>query len=137
MHYLNNVYTLAAKNLGIINKAVSYVPQSEQVRTMALLWPDWRMKKDVRKRRNLAAHADTKLRIQCIRKNDVLPREIREIADKEIEELPNDCLGPKIVNRCAFTSRPRGVVYRWRASRIVFRDFADHNQMSGVQRALW
>lgn len=56
---------------------MNYVPQTEQARTMALLWTDWRMKKDVRKRRNLAAHADTKLRIQCLRKNDVLPREIR------------------------------------------------------------
>lgn len=137
MFCVNNIFTLAGKKLGVINKAVNYVPQTEQVRTMALLWTDWRMKKDVRKRRNVAAHADTKLRIQCLRKNDVLPREIREIATKEIKELPNDCLGPKIVNRCAFTSRPRGIVYRWRASRIVFRNFADHNQMSGVQRALW
>lgn len=35
------------------------------------------------------------------------------------------------------TSRPRGVKRRWRLSRIVFRQLADHNQMCGIQRARW
>ncbi|XP_009640980.1 28S ribosomal protein S14, mitochondrial [Egretta garzetta] len=61
----------------------------------------------------------------------------REVADKEIADLPRDSCPVRIRNRCVLTSRPRGVKRRWRLSRIVFRHFADHAQMSGIQRAMW
>lgn len=61
----------------------------------------------------------------------------QEIADKEIAALPRDSCPVRIRNRCVLTSRPRGVKRRWRLSRIVFRDLADHNQMSGILRARW
>ncbi|KAK9503463.1 hypothetical protein O3M35_001300 [Rhynocoris fuscipes] len=100
-------------------------------------WADWRMAKDVRKRKTLAEYAVPKLRVNALRKNDILPKEIREIADKEINEFPRDAVGIRIRGRCAITSRPRGNVLRWRISRIVFRDLADHNLLAGVQRAMW
>lgn len=61
----------------------------------------------------------------------------QEVADKEIAALPRDSCPVRIRNRCVLTSRPRGVKRRWRLSRIVFRDLADHNKMSGIQRAMW
>lgn len=61
----------------------------------------------------------------------------QEVADKEIAALPRDSCPVRIRNRCVLTSRPRGVKRRWRLSRIVFRDLADHNQMSGILRARW
>ncbi|XP_010170699.2 28S ribosomal protein S14, mitochondrial, partial [Antrostomus carolinensis] len=67
----------------------------------------------------------------------VLPEELQEVADKEIANLPRDSCPVRIRNRCVLTSRPRGVKRRWRLSRIVFRHFADHAQMSGIQRAMW
>ncbi|XP_009993359.1 PREDICTED: 28S ribosomal protein S14, mitochondrial [Chaetura pelagica] len=60
-----------------------------------------------------------------------------EVADKEIASLPRDSCPSRIHNRCILTSRPRGVKRRWRLSRIVFRHFADHAEMSGIQRAMW
>ncbi|KAL1140310.1 hypothetical protein AAG570_000242 [Ranatra chinensis] len=95
------------------------------------------MARDAKKRITLAEHAESKLRINAMRKNDILPAEIREIADKQINELPKNAVGIKIRSRCAFTSRGNGNVMKWRASRIVFRDLADHNLLSGVQRAMW
>ncbi|NXG48089.1 RT14 protein, partial [Psilopogon haemacephalus] len=98
---------------------------------------DWRMLRDVKRRKLAYEYADERLRINAIRKNTILPKELQEVADKEIAALPRDSCPTRIRNRCILTSRPRGVKRRWRLSRIVFRHFADHGQMSGIQRAMW
>ncbi|XP_064197746.1 28S ribosomal protein S14, mitochondrial isoform X2 [Anguilla rostrata] len=106
----------------------------EQVRGY---YVDWRMLRDVKRRQMAFEYADERLRINALRKNTVLPKELQEVADKEIAALPRDSCPVRIRNRCVMTSRPRGVKRRWRLSRIVFRHLADHNQMSGIQRAMW
>ncbi|KAK3545903.1 hypothetical protein QTP70_016586 [Hemibagrus guttatus] len=106
----------------------------EQVRGY---YVDWRMLRDVKRRQMAYEYADTRLRVNAIRKNTLLPKELQEVADKEIAALPRDSCPVRIRNRCVITSRPRGVKRRWRLSRIVFRHLADHNQMSGIQRAMW
>lgn len=95
------------------------------------------MIKDVKKRRCVKEHAIERLRINAMRKNDILPIELREIADAEIAALPKDSSYSRVHNRCAITSRPRGLVHRWRLSRIAFRHLADYNKLSSVQRAMW
>ncbi|NXH99271.1 RT14 protein, partial [Pachycephala philippinensis] len=109
-------------------------PCPRQVRSY---YVDWRMLRDVKRRKMAYELADERLRINAIRKNSILPKELQEVADKEIAALPRDSCPVRIRNRCVLTSRPRGVKRRWRLSRIVFRHFADHAQMSGVQRAMW
>ncbi|XP_036410752.1 28S ribosomal protein S14, mitochondrial [Megalops cyprinoides] len=106
----------------------------EQVRGY---YVDWRMLRDVKRRKMALEYADERLRINALRKNTILPKELQEMADKEIAALPRDSCPVRIRNRCVLTSRPRGVKRRWRISRIVFRHLADHNQMSGIQRAMW
>ncbi|XP_063154566.1 small ribosomal subunit protein uS14m [Candoia aspera] len=98
---------------------------------------DWRMLRDVKRRKMAFDYADQRLRLNCIRKNKILPKELQEITDKEIANLPRDSCPVRIHNRCVLTSRPRGVKRRWRLSRIVFRHLADHAQLSGIQRAMW
>nr|CAD7447060.1 unnamed protein product [Timema bartmani] len=66
-----------------------------------------------------------------------LRREFPEIADKEIASFPLNSCPTRIHSRCALTSRSRGLVKRWRLSRIVWRHYADYNKLSGVQRAMW
>merc|ERR1711928_307140 len=100
-------------------------------------WADWRMMKDNKKRKCLVQYAPERMRITALRKNDILPIEIKEIAHQDINALPRDSSIVRIRSRCAVTSRPRGVVYRWRLSRIVWRQLADYNKLSGVQRAMW
>uniref|UniRef100_A0A674NFQ5 28S ribosomal protein S14, mitochondrial n=3 Tax=Takifugu TaxID=31032 RepID=A0A674NFQ5_TAKRU len=106
----------------------------EQVRSY---YVDWRMLRDVKRRQMAFEYADERLRINSMRKNTILPKELQELADKEIAALPRDSCPVRIRNRCIMTSRPRGVKRRWRLSRIVFRHLADHNQMSGIMRARW
>jgi len=106
----------------------------QQIRTK---WVDARMIRDVKRRKMVTEYAPLRLRLNSLRKNDILPPELREITDGEIHALPRDSSWIRLCNRCVVTSRPRGVVYRWRLSRIVFRNLADYNKLAGVQRAMW
>ncbi|KAI5642364.1 ribosomal protein s14p/S29e domain-containing protein [Phthorimaea operculella] len=106
----------------------------QQVRTKyANKW----MIRDVKRRRMAAEHFLERTRINAMRKNDILPVEIRELADKDINKFEMNAIPLRINNRCAVTSRPRGVVLEWRLSRIAWRHLADYNKLSGVQRAMW
>ena len=44
--------------------------------------------RDVQRRRKLKQHVEERLRVNCIRKADVLPSEIRKIDNAEIHEVP-------------------------------------------------
>nr|CAH0107534.1 unnamed protein product [Daphnia galeata] len=100
-------------------------------------WTDWRMMRDVKRRKLLVQHQPDRIRIRALKKNDILPSEIVEIGRKMLEDLPRDSSITRVRNRCAITSRARGIVTRWRLSRIVWRSLADYNKLSGVQRAMW
>ncbi|XP_073828512.1 mitochondrial ribosomal protein S14 [Musca autumnalis] len=125
-----------------LTKAGSFVSQSlqfagcgfQQVRNK---WADWKMIRDVKRRKCVTEHAKERLRVNALRKNDILPVELREIADAEIAAFPRDSCLVRVRERCALTSRSRGVVHKYRLSRIVWRHLADYNKLSGVQRAMW
>ncbi|XP_028833925.1 small ribosomal subunit protein uS14m [Denticeps clupeoides] len=128
--------------LGILKASILLPHQAFQrsfgvVQQVRGYYVNWRMLRDVKRRQMAFEYADTRLRINALRKNTLLPKDLQEVADKEIAALPRDSCPVRIRNRCVMTSRPRGVKRRWRLSRIVFRHLADHNQMSGIQRAMW
>ncbi|CAH8435617.1 unnamed protein product [Heterobilharzia americana] len=90
------------------------------------------------KRRQVAAHfCDLRIRLNAIRKNTVLPKEIQDLATLYMASLPRDSNWTRISSRCIVTSRRRGCKTRWRLSRIVWRLLADYNRMSGVLWAFW
>lgn len=95
------------------------------------------MKRDFLRRKLVERENITRLRINALRKNTILPRELQEVADAEIAALPYRSSITHLTNRCAVTSRARGNVLKWRLSRFVFRYLSDHNLMSGIQRAHW
>ncbi|CAG9826246.1 unnamed protein product [Diabrotica balteata] len=125
MNILKNISTLLTTN---------NLQNFQQIRNK---WVNRWMIRDVKRRKMTTEYAPLRLRINTLRKNDVLPPELREIADAEIAALPRDSALIRTKKRCVITSRPRGIVYRWRLSRIVFRHLADYNKLSGVQRAMW
>lgn len=104
---------------------------------MRTKYADWRMIRDVKRRKCVGENAIERLRVNALRKNDILPVELREVADSEIAAFPRDSCLVRVRGRCALTSRSRGIVHRYRLSRIVWRHLADYNKLSGVQRAMW
>ncbi|KOX78930.1 28S ribosomal protein S14, mitochondrial [Melipona quadrifasciata] len=96
------------------------------------------MIRDLKRRKLAEKYAEERLRLVAMKRNDILPLEIREEVGKQIDEtIPRQTALRQLTPRCVLTSRPRGVISKWRVSRIMFRDLADHNRMSGVQRAIW
>ncbi len=90
------------------------------------------------KRRVIAAHfSPLRLRLNAIRKNNLLPKDIRDTASLQLHSLPRDSCFTRIMTRCVVTSRRRGCKTRWRVSRIIFRNYADYNCMSGAEWAVW
>ncbi|EFX85574.1 hypothetical protein DAPPUDRAFT_230537 [Daphnia pulex] len=136
MNRLFNISSFICQNAAQLlkNGANNAVKLDQPVRKN---WTDWRMIKDNKRRKLLVQHAPDRLRMQAVKKNDILPAEIIEIGQKMLEQLPRDSGITRVRNRCAITSRPRGIVTRWRLSRIVWRSLADYNKLSGVQRAMW
>jgi small subunit ribosomal protein S14 len=67
----------------------------------------------------------------------IFPQEIRSIAHEEIQKVPRDSAITRVNRRCSVTGRARGVFHQFRVSRFVFRNEADYNKVSGVQRAHW
>lgn len=95
------------------------------------------MIRDHKRRKCVKEYSVERLRINSMRKNDILPIEIRELADTQIQALPRDSAFVRTHPRCQITSRANGLVHKWRLSRIAWRHLADYNQISGVQRAMW
>merc|ERR1711915_116371 len=100
-------------------------------------YPNWKTRKEVKHRNAVKEYAFERLNINALRKNKIIPPEIKEIADAEIAALPRMSSISMLHKRCMVTGRPRGLVTRWRLSRIVWRHEADYNKLSGVQRAMW
>ncbi|XP_030747855.1 28S ribosomal protein S14, mitochondrial [Sitophilus oryzae] len=124
--------------MNFVKNIFQIIPQpAYNLQQVRYKWANHWMARDVKRRKIVTELAPTRLRINSMRRNNILPPEIREIADAEIKAMPNNSSPLQIHSRCVITSRPRGVVFRWRLSRIVFRHLADYNKLSGVQRAMW
>ncbi|WP_257453734.1 30S ribosomal protein S14 [Archangium lipolyticum] len=63
--------------------------------------------------------------------------ETRVRAQTELAKLPRDANPNRVVNRCAFTGRPRGFLRRFGMSRIAFRDKALAGEIVGVTKSSW
>lgn len=93
--------------------------------------------RDVQKRRIFKLFAEERLRVNSIFKNEILPKELRDVAYEEIHDIPRSSAITRINRRCAVTGRGRGVFHQYRVSRFIFRHEADYNKLSGVMRAIW
>ncbi|XP_050598472.1 28S ribosomal protein S14, mitochondrial [Bombus affinis] len=96
------------------------------------------MKRDIKRRKMAEKYAEERLRLLAMKRNNILPLEIREEVNQQFDKIiPRQTALRQLTPRCVLTSRGHGVVLRWRLSRIMFRHLADYNKLSGVQRAIW
>ena len=95
------------------------------------------MLRDVQNRRIFEKFHEERIRINAIWKNDILPQEIKDLAYQQIQKHPRASTVLRINRRCTVTGKARGNFHQFRVSRFVFRNEADYNKISGVQRAHW
>ena len=111
------------------------IPKTDGVE--CLKWTNWRMRRDVLRRHMNARYWQYRNDLMSIANCRTLPSVIRDIATEERNSTPRDASVNHLRNRCALTSRNRGKLYKYRLSRIVWRDLADHGMISGAIRAKW
>ena len=63
--------------------------------------------------------------------------EDREAAVAKLDKLPKSSSRIRIRNRCFKTGRPRGVISRFKLSRLSFREMALNGEIPGVTKASW
>ncbi|MFC4353792.1 30S ribosomal protein S14 [Chryseomicrobium palamuruense] len=65
-------------------------------------------------------------------------RELKEKGDyAALAKLPRDSSPSRLKNRCELTGRPRGVLRKFKLSRIAFRGLAHKGQIPGIKKASW
>ena len=94
-------------------------------------------RRDVKRRNLFAEYEGQRNALRVIRKSDILPDAIKAKAAEDLASLPRDSCITRMRDRCTLTDRSRGVVPKYRISRIKFRDFADKGLISGVTRSSW
>ncbi|VDP08922.1 unnamed protein product [Soboliphyme baturini] len=98
-------------------------------------WANFGMLRDWRRRNRAKDEAPTRLRLKALCYSHILPTAFRVSLSIVWESSAKHSKFLK--NMCQYTGRRRGKVTRYRMSRLVFREKADHGKVSGVIRAKW
>ncbi len=63
--------------------------------------------------------------------------EERLAAVDKLNKMPKNTSSVRLRNRCQFTGRSRGVLRKFKMSRICFRDMANQGLIPGIFKASW
>jgi small subunit ribosomal protein S14 len=85
----------------------------------------------------VARYIELRRELRAKVKNLKLPQEEREAAMKKLASLPRNSAEIRVRNRCLITGRPRGVLSKFKLSRIKFRELALKGQIPGVTKSSW
>ncbi|CAJ0578626.1 unnamed protein product, partial [Mesorhabditis spiculigera] len=100
-------------------------------------WATWRQLRDWKRRLSIQETGADRMRMKAIKANTILPQAIRDEAADYLLKMPKASHPKLTLNMCMFTGRQRGKIKPYRLNRHLFRKYADHSQLSGVQRAMW
>ena len=87
--------------------------------------------------RNVEKYAQKRAELKSIISNINTSIEEREMAVMKLDKLPRSSSRIRIRNRCFITGRPRGVLRRFKLSRLSFREMALNGEIPGVTKASW
>jgi len=77
---------------------------------------------------------------QNLRKKSVdmsLTEEERQAARIALNKMPRNTAPARLRSRCQLTGRSRGVLKKFKMSRLVFREYAHAGLIPGVTKASW
>ena len=87
--------------------------------------------------RNIQKYAKKRAELKAIINNPGTKIEDRDIAVNKLDRLPKSSSPIRLRNRCFITGRPRGVIRRFKRSRLSFREMALNGEIPGVTKASW
>ena len=86
---------------------------------------------------NVQKYASLRSELKNIIKSPNSSVEDKEAAIAKLDKLPKSSSRIRIRNRCFKTGRPRGVISRFKLSRLSFREMALNGEIPGVTKASW
>ena len=87
--------------------------------------------------KNIQKYAKRRADLKAIINNPKTPIEERDIAVKKLDSFPRSSSSIRLRNRCFITGRPRGIIRRFKLSRLSFREMALNGEIPGVTKASW
>jgi ribosomal protein S14 len=93
--------------------------------------------KDYKKRLEYKNKEILRLKYLMIKNNNILPLNLRLLANNKLALDSKTGERSKIRNRCILTGRSRGIIKEWQISRIKFKLLADQGLIPGIRRASW
>ena len=87
--------------------------------------------------RRVQKYASLRAELKNIIKSPSSSFEEKEAAVAKLDNLPKSSSRIRIRNRCFKTGRPRGVIRRFKLSRLSFREMALNGEIPGVTKASW
>ena len=87
--------------------------------------------------RNIQKYAKKRAELKAIINNPNTQIEDRDIAVNKLDRLPKSSSPIRLRNRCFVTGRPRGIIRRFKLSRLSFREMALNGEIPGVTKASW
>ena len=94
-------------------------------------------RRDMKRRALYEDHEMERSNLRVLKKNDILPSAVRQKAASDMDKLPLNSSITRVRNRCVLTDRGRGIVGKYRISRMMFRYYADKGLIAGMQKAQW
>ena len=82
-------------------------------------------------------YAKIRAELKAIISSPVTSIEDREAAVNKLDKLPKTSSRIRVRNRCFITGRPRGIIGRFKLSRLCFREMALNGEIPGVTKASW
>ncbi len=82
-------------------------------------------------------YSNLRSELKDVIKNPNSSFEEKEVAVAKLDRLPKASSRIRLRNRCFKTGRPRGVLSRFKLSRLSFREMALNGEIPGVTKASW
>ncbi|CAF1151254.1 unnamed protein product [Adineta steineri] len=121
--------------LPLLTPIAGAINTEQPARTKLVGYPGRMMLRDIKRRTLIRKYWPQRFRYQLLRKNMMFPDSFKNYCrEEEFSTFTNETQPWWRWNRCALTSRQWGVLEQYRLGRIMWRRFADYNQMSGVMR---
>ncbi len=87
--------------------------------------------------KSVQKYASLRSELKDIIKSPSSSFEEKEVAVAKLDKLPKSSSRIRIRNRCFKTGRPRGIIRRFKLSRLSFREMALKGEIPGVTKASW
>ncbi len=93
--------------------------------------------RDRERKRLVKVHRERRNELRDRVKDESLPQEERDLAMRQLSQLPRDSSPSRVRNRCILTGRSRGYYRKFGLSRIALRDLGLRGELPGVIKSSW